>query len=989
MPFRAVGLPGPIVLVPDSKLAALLGRQVRDHPTVPFGLEQLQADLNARLDGVPARLGKPWGDGQDWSLLLYGRTYVARLFVSRRRDAYTIASISPLRIRDHHDLSEGHLLLRPGGWLTVFETRQVPPGTDTYWPRLWADWQGLTTELDARRRSPAPDTAHLAFLDRLDRLIDASEQITMEAAASAGPFPYRAVKPVDDRLDGAHSIFQFELTDGRALSQGAFVRVHGDAAPRGQVTRLAGRFATIRFDRPVDGQHLIQQGELEMTPSRAVFGRQRDAVALLRDRPAGDNGLLSVLVDQRLRPLQPVPAEPAEALDADQLDAFRKAVAVDDLLLVLGPPGTGRTRLIGQIARASALARGRVLVTSKTDLAADRLLAKLPAELVSVRVGHPGEITPDGEPYRLERHAAALRTGILSATEQSLAAYEDIDVAGPWVGELGSRTERLNAALAEEVAARSSLAAARVAAGGEAQAAVDRLTAEIGKCAESLELSQSRVLQLTEQTGAARSRSERPVLGAVHRVQAGWWDRRLEAERENSIRLRANGTRKQAELEEARRRLEAVTQNEPSVQAATAALGEASRRVAVSVEAALTAAKAATVAISAVDQPPPVRTGIEGEAIAQDLATLRGWLQQRLPLLAVRAKLLADWRAEVSGASDKQLYPELIRYADVVATTGSGASSRPEMADAEFDLAIVQEAGRIGLAEAMVPLTRARRGVLVGDHQQPPPLQDSDVDRWGPSAEDGDLRGLMTRSAFELLATRLPESNLLRLNQQRRMPAAIADFVSGTFYQGKLRTERKPDSSAGTDPLFHSPLAFVDTSALPAEQRVERPGDAREPWRQRGYLNPAEAKLLIELAGFYHRRGETWALVVPYRAQVAWITKVLTGVLGDAQAVGLNVGTADSVHGERDVLLYGFTRSNPEGDIGLLKDPRRANAAFTRATRQLVLVGDLATLSAAKDPGFRAMAKSLHEYTKARGDLRGYGEVRDRLAELGAWTGDI
>jgi hypothetical protein len=42
---------------------------------------------------------------------------------------------------------------------------------------------------------------------------------------------------------------------------------------------------------------------------------------------------------------------------------------------------------------------------------------------------------------------------------------------------------------------------------------------------------------------------------------------------------------------------------------------------------------------------------------------------------------------------------------------------------------------------------------------------------------------------------------------------------------------------------------------------------------------------------------------------------VLTGRAGDADKVRLNVGTVDSFQGgERDVILYGFTRSNPERD---------------------------------------------------------------------------
>ena len=61
----------------------------------------------------------------------------------------------------------------------------------------------------------------------------------------------------------------------------------------------------------------------------------------------------------------------------------------------------------------------------------------------------------------------------------------------------------------------------------------------------------------------------------------------------------------------------------------------------------------------------------------------------------------------------RQLHRELLRYADIVATTCLGAG-RPEHADLEFDLLILEDAGRVTTTEALVPLVRARRAVLAG-----------------------------------------------------------------------------------------------------------------------------------------------------------------------------------------------------------------------------------------------------------------------------------
>ena len=44
------------------------------------------------------------------------------------------------------------------------------------------------------------------------------------------------------------------------------------------------------------------------------------------------------------------------------------------------------------------------------------------------------------------------------------------------------------------------------------------------------------------------------------------------------------------------------------------------------------------------------------------------------------------------------------------------------LSDLDFDVAIIDEAGQIPITSTLVPLVRARRAVLVGDHRQLPPF---------------------------------------------------------------------------------------------------------------------------------------------------------------------------------------------------------------------------------------------------------------------------
>lgn len=979
MSMRVLTLPGPIMLVPGSSLERQMNGLLQDHPSLPPTLPHLVSELNRQTTagGVPVTLAPPSGRSRDWSLLLHTSTCVTRLYRTKKYgDAYTIASVNPLRIHDHHRLSGGYLVVRVPSWQFAAGTQNLRPGaTQAYWQELTTAWHALTSER-ATPDTPLLTPSQFSYLETLDRLIDANEQISIEALANAKPFSYRSVGATGERRYGTHSVYEFRIAGGRLPDEGAFVQVNGEPERRGQVTRIAGDVVTVRFDKAVDFAALSPQGQLQITPSTIVYKKQREAVGLLRDRLARNPHLLSVLVDHCVRDQRPVPHRPAEPLDPDQEAAFIKSLGTDDLLLVIGPPGTGKTRTISEITRAAATTMGRVLVTSHTNRAVDNVLARLPRGLLPIRVGNESGVTVEGRPYLLERQASDLRTEILNVTERSVAAYGDVDIAARWTDELGRRAGGLRTAAGTEADARAGLDRTRRAAGGPAQARVDELTVAYDRAAAQVTRHLERADRLGRRRDRARARARWPLIGALFAMLARRTEDRLAAEQERGGHLRAEAEQAAANRTEAERHLDEVTRADPAVRAARAGLDEAAAAHLHHRTATLEAAQAARSSVARLETSPPLPGDPNTDGIEEAITALHTWLTARLPLLRARAGLLGEWREEVSGATD-QLYPELIRYANVVAATCIGAASRPELADVEFDLAIVDEAGQIGVPDVLVPLVRARRGVLVGDHMQLPPFLASEVDAWGKSVGDQLIRVLLAKSALEQLVGVVPDSHQVMLTQQRRMPAAIADFISAQFYDRRLRTAVDREHR---DPVFRSPIAFVDTARLPEAQRTERDGRAREEWGQPGFTNPAEAELLTRLAAFYHRRGIEWAIIVPYKAQLGEIKDRLTKAIGNAELVTHNVGTVDAFQGgERDVIMYGFTRSNQQGNVGFLSELRRANVAFTRAKHQLVMVGDLRMLTHARHARFRGLAQALRDHVADHGDLRPYAEITAQL----------
>ncbi|MEU6388306.1 AAA domain-containing protein [Streptomyces sp. NPDC046939] len=992
MSFATVALRAPVVLVPVPGLDAQLRTKARGSAGLPPDVPRIVHDLNALEDGAATILSPAQGRYKA-SLLVHTRTYRLRLEPTHRGTGYLVKHIDALRLADHARLARSSLLVRPPAWHMVFELPAVPAGANAQWHHVEQAWQTLGREQAPQGSAGTLSETQTEFLDTVDRLIDATEDITTREQRDAAPFPYRRVSATaGQRRNTPQSVYEFQLVGADMPSPGDYVRVEGDTETRGKVSRAAGGSVTVRFDQPLSWDRLPARGALEIVPSTVVFAKQRQAVASLRTGDARNPGLLAAMAEHRVRPVPATSVRPHEQLDPEQLAAFRAALTTEDLLVVLGPPGTGKTRTITEIARTAVRAAtaetGRVLVTSHTNRAVDNVLARLPDDLVVIRVGDAAKVHADVAPLLLEEQSENLSEGIQHAMAQRVETYRKASAVAPWTDELAARLQQVDEAAADVEAAAERARAAIRAAAAPGMASLTALQQQEEERTASLRSSAERAAWLGQKARTARQRSDLFLVGRFYRSRA----RRREAELTEVVteveRLQSWEPELRRQAEAARAEVERAVREDPRVGTARAAHRAAEACLADQVRSAQTAGDMAAHALGTVvpDAAPPVLPPdpVGAAAALHALhAELAGWL----PVLDKRLELAAQWQA-ATGQDPRQLVPELVRYAQVVGATCIGAASRAELSGVDFDLGIVDEAGQIGVADTLVPLTRVRRGVLVGDDQQLPPFRDSEVDEWARGTGDPELLRLMSQSALARLRAGLPSSHVVRLTRQRRMPAEIADFISAAFYGGTLLTEK---DHRHTDLLFTSPMAYVDTAALPMRTRFEKGSNRAEGRNRKGPFNPCEARLLARLAAYYHRRGSEWVVIVPYLAQRQEVIRHLTPLIGDSQLAEASVGSVDSYQGgERDIVLYGFTRSNPHGRIGFLKELRRTNVAFSRAKTQLVLTGDLSTLMRADDPDFRDLVSALHRHLLDRGDLRQYAAVMadldDAVPDLGKVT---
>ncbi len=273
----------------------------------------------------------------------------------------------------------------------------------------------------------------------------------------------------------------------------------------------------------------------------------------------------------------------------------------------------------------------------------------------------------------------------------------------------------------------------------------------------------------------------------------------------------------------------------------------------------------------------------------------------------------------------------LMDNAQVIACTLIG-SSHNLMRDRFFKTVVIDEAGQALEPACWTPILKSGRVIMAGDHQQLPPTV--------KSFEAG-KNGLST-TLFERCIKNEKES--VMLEEQYRMHPSIMSFSSKYFYQNKLKAA---STIAHRKFIIEEGAKFIDTAGCGYTSQINE--------KTRSSYNTEEAKFLIDrlLAVVEEISIEkiidqslSIAIITPYKAQNEILRKLISASevlnnIGDQLAVD----TVDAFQGqERDIIFIGFVRSNPEGEIGFLKDIRRTNVAMTRARHLLYLIGDSATL---------------------------------------------
>jgi superfamily I DNA and/or RNA helicase len=349
-------------------------------------------------------------------------------------------------------------------------------------------------------------------------------------------------------------------------------------------------------------------------------------------------------------------------------------------------------------------------------------------------------------------------------------------------------------------------------------------------------------------------------------------------------------------------------------------------------------------------------------------ADLRSWARDYLPHTEESADfkrlmlLHADW--EIRFGRNREFKAALVAASNVVAGTCLGVMSIPGSQEVTYDLCIVDEASIATPTEVLVPMSRSRRAILVGDSKQLSPFEDPDLANEGMLERFNLTREDQKRTLFKHLAERLPSTLTKMLRTQHRMVRPIGQLISECFYDGALRTE-KADTPNRLQGVLKRRVIWRSTSRLP---------DRASHKRGRSYICEAEIGEVLRILDRVSKeikkdRGETIeiAVLTGYNAQKERLLEAIEPRLSEWPEIKkLSVSSIDAFQGrEADMAIFSVSRSDV-GGLGFLKEMERINVALSRAREYLVIVGDSLFCMGVK--GSPNPLKAVLEYIRAHSD---------------------
>jgi superfamily I DNA and/or RNA helicase/serine/threonine protein kinase len=316
-----------------------------------------------------------------------------------------------------------------------------------------------------------------------------------------------------------------------------------------------------------------------------------------------------------------------------------------------------------------------------------------------------------------------------------------------------------------------------------------------------------------------------------------------------------------------------------------------------------------------------------------------------------RLLVLRDWLNQTAEKDD--LIEYYVKDASIIAGTCSGflGSRFKQYFDEEnFDCVIVDEAAKATIPELMVPIVRARKVILVGDHFQLPPVFDETTLQKTKTISIADLKERGFRQLYDMLDQNGYTNSYEFLSTQYRMDPNIGSMISEIFYDNSIQNGRTIEDCRLPIKIFgDATLVWLTTSKYPTEQREDEFISIKNEFgERRTYRNSIEADIVLKCLRAIDKditsKGYSIGIITAYYGQTELLRNVVPTIELEHFHIDLlsDINTVDAFQGsQRDIIIYSTVRSSSKSNIGFLAEKPRLNVAFSRAKSILIIIGDL------------------------------------------------
>lgn len=579
-----------------------------------------------------------------------------------------------------------------------------------------------------------------------------------------------------------------------------------------------------------------------------------------------------------------------------QLEAIIKGILTEDILLVLGPPGTGKTTVISFWVKYFIKHGMRVLISSQNNSAVDNVLARFKKDGEIVRLGNESKVQEDCKEF-LPQYKIETMQRHFNENQARLEKDLNDDLV---------KMEKYRSALITFLKLNEELAEITGKLTGVLKPVTDILHEQA--------LLYSQVRSAEEQLKNNEDQKARSTIFLQEYNKKNffikWLHKKYAAIAEKNIR--EYGQNKEKLLlrrEHMAQRYNVLTQELKKSIRSMRETGVVAQYVSATEE-----INAHNDLLYRGEQYPPVlRSEIARFYHAPKYSADPG---QNLKIASAEVDVINEfvkkankvigytrqWNSIVNNDRNDIMQNVLLETCQIVGATCIGINSNRDFANVKFDVAIVDESGQIQIHNALIPMSRAPKNLLLGDYMQIPPSADQDVVK--ACKEDGININLLEMSFFEflfgkigekirkeyakndpdsegektekekkeeeykkrLLAPAIPDYDPLRksraysaeeaqkmiveaisdpkklvnLNHQFRMPGSISSVISEWFYDNNYFSSYDMSRFQPLLPGTEHPLVILSTSE--DNGRFEM-----QPDNKMGYMNHHEAKIVAEI----------------------------------------------------------------------------------------------------------------------------------------------